>query len=193
VIDVPGKLLACSRGEGATRGPLPKGVGTHHCLPGSVPLRSAAVKDVLEGKEFISPHCISDVFKKHVLALATPAQVLRTLNRFLFANNESQMYVTMSACILDLRTEAIEYSDGGHEPSFILGHGAEWKCRKKWEASLWVLCGTTYSGAEPSSLLPAIRYVCPCFPIPRARSIQQTLNLPAKSTSNCRKCPNLRH
>jgi serine phosphatase RsbU (regulator of sigma subunit)/anti-sigma regulatory factor (Ser/Thr protein kinase) len=52
------------------------------------------------------------------------ASILRTVNRFVYENNESQMFVTMFAGILDLRTGIIEYSDGGHEPPFIL------RCRK---------------------------------------------------------------
>jgi phosphoserine phosphatase RsbU/P len=51
------------------------------------------------------------------------ARVLRTLNRYLIENNESQMFVTVFAGILDLRTGTIEYSDGGHEPPFIVRHG----------------------------------------------------------------------
>ena len=49
--------------------------------------------------------------------------ILRTVNRFVYENNESQMFVTMFAGILDLRTGVIEYSDGGHEPPFILCRG----------------------------------------------------------------------
>lgn len=46
--------------------------------------------------------------------------VLGRVNNFLNANNDSQMFVTLFAGILDLRTGIIEYSDGGHEPPFIL-------------------------------------------------------------------------
>jgi serine phosphatase RsbU (regulator of sigma subunit) len=52
------------------------------------------------------------------------AAVLGQVNRFLNANNDSQMFVTLFAGILDLRTGSIEYSDGGHEPPFIMRHGA---------------------------------------------------------------------
>lgn len=58
-----------------------------------------------------------------ITALQNPASVasiLRTVNRFVYENNESQMFVTMFACIMDLRTGLIEYSDGGHEPPFLL-------------------------------------------------------------------------
>jgi sigma-B regulation protein RsbU (phosphoserine phosphatase) len=62
-----------------------------------------------------------------ITALQNPASVasiLRTVNRFVYENNESQMFVTMFACIMDLRTGLIEYSDGGHEPPFLL------RCKK---------------------------------------------------------------
>jgi sigma-B regulation protein RsbU (phosphoserine phosphatase) len=48
------------------------------------------------------------------------ASVMRTVNNMLFENNPSQMFVTAFAGILDLRTGTIEYSDGGHEPPFIM-------------------------------------------------------------------------
>lgn len=48
------------------------------------------------------------------------ATVMRTVNNVLFENNPSQMFVTIFAGILDLRTGEIEYSDGGHEPPFII-------------------------------------------------------------------------
>ena len=48
------------------------------------------------------------------------ATTLRTVNRFLFENNESQMFVTMFAGVIDLQTGMVEYSDGGHEPPYIV-------------------------------------------------------------------------
>jgi len=53
----------------------------------------------------------------------SPARVLSLVNRFLCENNESQMFVTMFAGILDARTGKIQYSDGGHEPPFIMRRG----------------------------------------------------------------------
>jgi sigma-B regulation protein RsbU (phosphoserine phosphatase) len=52
------------------------------------------------------------------------ATVLRQVNSFLNDNNDSQMFVTLFAGVLDSRTGSIEYSDGGHEPPFITRHGA---------------------------------------------------------------------
>lgn len=48
------------------------------------------------------------------------ASVFGVVNRFLCENNDSQMFVTMLGGILDLRTGRIYYSDGGHEPPFVL-------------------------------------------------------------------------
>ncbi len=48
------------------------------------------------------------------------ARVLRNVNRFLIENNDSQMFVTLFAGVLDLRTGRIDYCDGGHEPPFIV-------------------------------------------------------------------------
>jgi serine phosphatase RsbU (regulator of sigma subunit) len=53
------------------------------------------------------------------------AGVLEQVNRFLYANNDSQMFVTLFAGILNIRTGEIEYSDGGHEPPFIIRQGGE--------------------------------------------------------------------
>jgi serine phosphatase RsbU (regulator of sigma subunit)/anti-sigma regulatory factor (Ser/Thr protein kinase) len=46
--------------------------------------------------------------------------IMQKLNDFLCASNHSQMFVTVLAGILDLRTGKIEYADGGHEPPYIV-------------------------------------------------------------------------
>ncbi|HTV54324.1 MAG TPA: SpoIIE family protein phosphatase [Terriglobia bacterium] len=46
--------------------------------------------------------------------------ILQKLNAFLCESNQSQMFVTVFAGVLDLRTGTIEYADGGHEPPFIV-------------------------------------------------------------------------
>ncbi len=51
---------------------------------------------------------------------STVAGMVTALNRYLCENNRSQMFVTVFACALDLRTGAVEYCDGGHEPPFVL-------------------------------------------------------------------------
>ncbi|MDZ4798630.1 MAG: GAF domain-containing SpoIIE family protein phosphatase [Bryobacteraceae bacterium] len=50
------------------------------------------------------------------------ATTLELVNKFLCAGNDSQMFVTVFCGILDLRTGRVEYSDGGHEPPFIIRH-----------------------------------------------------------------------
>jgi phosphoserine phosphatase RsbU/P len=46
--------------------------------------------------------------------------VLQKLNVFLCESNQSQMFVTVFAGVLDLRTGSIEYADGGHEPPYVV-------------------------------------------------------------------------
>jgi serine phosphatase RsbU (regulator of sigma subunit)/anti-sigma regulatory factor (Ser/Thr protein kinase) len=56
-------------------------------------------------------------------AIASPESISLTMsrvNQFLFECNQSQMFVTAIAGILDLRTGRVEYADAGHEPPFIL-------------------------------------------------------------------------
>jgi len=51
--------------------------------------------------------------------------IFNVVNRFLCENNDSQMFVTMLGGILDLRTGHIQYTDGGHEPPFVLRRGGK--------------------------------------------------------------------
>jgi phosphoserine phosphatase RsbU/P len=58
-----------------------------------------------------------------ISAMASPESISLTMqrvNQFLFESNQSQMFVTALAGILDLRTGRVEYADAGHEPPFIL-------------------------------------------------------------------------
>lgn len=59
-------------------------------------------------------------------------EIMNRVNIQLCKNNPSFMFVTVFAGILNLSTGVIEYSDGGHEPPFILrkGHVVE-KLKKK--------------------------------------------------------------
>ena len=45
---------------------------------------------------------------------------LRLLNQYLCENNQSQMFVTLYAGIVNLRTGILEYCDAGHEPPFLI-------------------------------------------------------------------------
>jgi phosphoserine phosphatase RsbU/P len=50
---------------------------------------------------------------------------IRLLNQYLCENNQSQMFVTLYAGILNLRTGVLEYCDGGHEPPFLIRGGGK--------------------------------------------------------------------
>jgi serine phosphatase RsbU (regulator of sigma subunit) len=67
-------------------------------------------------------------------AIASPESISLTMsrvNQFLFECNQSQMFVTALAGILDLQTGRVEYADAGHEPPFILqASGAVLKVEK---------------------------------------------------------------
>jgi sigma-B regulation protein RsbU (phosphoserine phosphatase) len=47
------------------------------------------------------------------------------VNRTLCTNNDSQMFVTVLAAVLDTDTGIVEYSDGGHEPPFVVSAAGE--------------------------------------------------------------------
>ena len=50
---------------------------------------------------------------------------IRLLNEYLCENNQSQMFVTLYAGIINLHTGVLEYCDGGHEPPFLLRRGSK--------------------------------------------------------------------
>jgi serine phosphatase RsbU (regulator of sigma subunit) len=61
-------------------------------------------------------------------AIASPESISLTMsrvNQFLLECNQSQMFVTALAGILDLQTGRVEYADAGHEPPFILRPSGE--------------------------------------------------------------------
>lgn len=53
----------------------------------------------------------------------TLPESIRLLNQYLCDNNQSQMFVTLCAGILNLRTGVLEYCDAGHEPPFLIRSG----------------------------------------------------------------------
>lgn len=55
----------------------------------------------------------------------TLSESVQLLNRYLCDNNQSQMFVTLYAGILNLRTGVLEYCDGGHEPPFLIRSGSK--------------------------------------------------------------------
>lgn len=50
----------------------------------------------------------------------TLPESIRLLNRYLCENNQSQMFVTLYAGILNFRSGILEYCDAGHEPPFLI-------------------------------------------------------------------------
>jgi serine phosphatase RsbU (regulator of sigma subunit)/CheY-like chemotaxis protein len=50
---------------------------------------------------------------------------IRLLNQYLCDNNQSQMFVTLYAGIINLRTGVLEYCDAGHEPPFLIRGGGK--------------------------------------------------------------------
>jgi sigma-B regulation protein RsbU (phosphoserine phosphatase) len=60
------------------------------------------------------------------------ADIMTLVNRALSQENPSQMFVTVFACILDINTGTITYSDGGHDPPYVIrsGKGVEFVDKK---------------------------------------------------------------
>lgn len=48
------------------------------------------------------------------------AKVVDQINRDLMQNNDSQLFVTLLLCIIDLKTKELEYTSGGHNPAYIV-------------------------------------------------------------------------
>jgi serine phosphatase RsbU (regulator of sigma subunit)/putative methionine-R-sulfoxide reductase with GAF domain len=73
------------------------------------------------------------------------ASVMRSVNSLLYRNNESYMFVTAFAGILNLRTGEIEYSDGGHEPPFVIHNGSVEMLNKRGGVALGVVADHPFS------------------------------------------------
>jgi serine phosphatase RsbU (regulator of sigma subunit) len=77
------------------------------------------------------------------------SSVFSVVNRFLCENNDSQMFVTMLGGVLDLRTGRIQYTDGGHEPPFVVRRGGNVeKVEKKGGVALAFMEDYAFSIAE---------------------------------------------
>ena len=63
------------------------------------------------------------LFKAQAFSGAPTDEIMTRVNAGLACDNAGQMFVTAFAGVLDLRTGVIEYSDGGHEPPFIIRAG----------------------------------------------------------------------
>jgi len=84
-----------------------------------------------------------------ISAMASPDSIslaMCRVNQFLFESNQSQMFVTALAGILDLQTGRVEYVDAGHEPPFILSpSGAVLKVEKVGGVALGFCPDLTFS------------------------------------------------
>ena len=60
------------------------------------------------------------LFQAQALSSASTAEIMARVNKGLARDNAGQLFVTAFAGILDLRSGEVEYSDGGHEPPFII-------------------------------------------------------------------------
>jgi sigma-B regulation protein RsbU (phosphoserine phosphatase) len=58
---------------------------------------------------------------------------IRLLNGYLCDNNQSEMFVTLYAGIVNLRTGVLEYCDAGHEPPFLIRSGDKPQLTQKQE------------------------------------------------------------
>ena len=67
----------------------------------------------------------TSLFKAHAMSASgqSTGAIMERVNAELSRDNAAEMFVTVFACILDLRTGEIEYSDGGHEAPFIVRAG----------------------------------------------------------------------
>jgi len=59
------------------------------------------------------------LFKATALSAASTGEIMERVNNELARDNAQEMFVTAISGILDLRTGAVEYSDGGHEAPFV--------------------------------------------------------------------------
>jgi phosphoserine phosphatase RsbU/P len=88
------------------------------------------------------------LLKSHLLSKNGDSinQILRRLNFQLMEENSAQMFVTLFAALLDLRTGELEFVNCGHEPPIILKTGGEINILKgNGETALCVLDDVSYT------------------------------------------------
>jgi phosphoserine phosphatase RsbU/P len=86
------------------------------------------------------------LFKAHAAAGRSTGDVMQWVNDELSRDNAAEMFVTVFAGILDLRTGEVQYSDGGHEAPFIVrkGGGTVERLEKHQGMALGVFEGVAY-------------------------------------------------
>lgn len=89
------------------------------------------------------------LFKASALSGRDTGQIMTRVNAELSRDNAGQMFVTAFAGILDLRTGAVEYSDGGHEAPFVVrADGSVERLAKQPGLALGVMDDTAYATAK---------------------------------------------
>ena len=68
-------------------------------------------------------------FKNFVAPNKTPAEILKQVNKALYDNNKSQMFVTCFLAILNKKTGVLQFANAGHNPPLI-GKNKEFKFLK---------------------------------------------------------------
>ena len=68
-------------------------------------------------------------FKNFVASNKTPAEILKQVNKALYDNNKSQMFVTCFLAILNKKTGVLQFANAGHNPP-IIGKNREFKFLK---------------------------------------------------------------
>lgn len=84
-----------------------------------------------------------------VVASPTLTEAITAVNRTLCTNNDSQMFVTLLAAVLDTDTGVVEYCDAGHEPPFVVSAGGGVRMiEKKSGLALGFVAGYEYTAAR---------------------------------------------
>jgi sigma-B regulation protein RsbU (phosphoserine phosphatase) len=64
------------------------------------------------------------LFRTIASRASEPDKILSLLNREMCRNNDTCMFVTVFCAVLDIRTGEVEYSNGGHNPPYLISHNA---------------------------------------------------------------------
>ncbi|KJU87088.1 stage II sporulation protein E [Candidatus Magnetobacterium bavaricum] len=88
------------------------------------------------------------LLKSTVQTGVTPNEALTIVNRELCLDNRSYMFVTVFLGIFDISTGHLRYSNGGHNPPYLLGHNGIVPVTEAVGPALGILEGTIYESAE---------------------------------------------
>ena len=77
-----------------------------------------------------------------------PSEVLKASNNYLNMDNEGAMFVTLFYGVLDLTTNEFVYSNGGHNPPYVIQNGAVKEIPRTGNMALGIMPGLPYSDKE---------------------------------------------